>query len=356
MQLTQRQATILKAVVEEHHASGRPVGSRTLVDLGVVDASPSTVRYELGRLDELGLLESPHTSAGRVPTDAGYRMYVDHLLDGETDAGASRSVIRAPFEAVDAGARIDEALRMTTQQLADATELLAVITAPRANGAAIRHVEVLQLQPMLLVVVIITAAGDVERHVVPTQLPVDPGLVDWVGEYLSEQVVGLSAGHRLVRQRLLRTDLDAAERAMLGLVAPAFFQLGSDDVSDVHVGGSAGMLTRLGSDVQRVVNLVAMLDERRRLLGALRPIADTGLGWTSSGGGDRAVRVLIGVENEIPELQNLSVVGTPYGSGSRALGMVGVIGPRAMDYTCAMHAVNAAADQLAAVADELYGV
>ncbi|MCW2962598.1 MAG: heat-inducible transcription repressor HrcA [Thermoleophilia bacterium] len=351
MELTERQALILKAVVEAHHASGRPVGSRALVDCGAIDASASTVRYELGRLEQLGLLEHPHTSAGRVPTDTGYRLYVDQLLDVHDGAVIARSQ-GAITTKEDPVTQIDEALRATTQQLADATGLLAVITAPRASGAVIRHVEVLQIQPTMLMVVVITAAGDVVRHVVPTESPVDPGLVDWAGEYLNEQVAGLSIGQSLVRQRLAGTGLAPLERAMLSLVTPAFQELEGDS-QELLVGGSAPVLAELGSDVQRVLQLVAMLDERRRLLEALRPIAEPGLA-TLQLRSSRSVNVRIGGENAIPELHRLSVIGASYGAGGRPLGMVGLIGPRAMDYTLAIGIVHLAAGGLSDLAEELY--
>ena len=351
MQLTERQGRILKAVVEEHHASGRPVGSRTLVEGGVVEASASTVRYELGRLEQLGLLESPHTSAGRIPTDVGYRVYVDQLLDAPA-RGSRRGTRSATVAFEDPGSRIDEALRATTQQLAEVTGLLAVITAPPASGAVIRHVELLQLQPTMLMVVVITAAGDVARHVVPTDAPVDPGLVDWAGEYLNEQVAGMSIGQKMLRQRLGGDGLGAGERAMLALLAPAFREL-AEQAQELHVGGSAAMLSHLGGDMQRVVQLVAMLDERRRLLEALRPIVERDA-LTPQASAARSVTVRIGGENAIPELQRLSVVGAPYGVAFRPLGMVGLIGPRAMDYTAAMHAVQVVASGLSEIAEELY--
>ena len=328
MQLTQRQASLLTAVVEQHHATGRPVGSKSLVDCGVVDASASTIRYELGRLEELGLLEHPHTSAGRVPTDEGYRTYVDHLMD------ASASTTSMPLTFDDPGARIDEALRDTTQQLAEATGLLAVITAPRASGAVIRHVEVLQLQPNMLVAVVITAAGDVARHKVTTRVPVDPGLVDWAGQYLNEQVAGLAIGEHRLRQRLSSAELHPAERQILALLAPAFDEL-ADDRQELLVGGSAQQLQQHGGDVQRVLQLVAMLDERRRLLEALRPIVDRGAPALHPSR-MRGASVSIGGENSMPELQRLSVVGAAYGVGARPLGMVGLIGPRSIDYVLAI--------------------
>ncbi|MCW2973630.1 MAG: heat-inducible transcription repressor HrcA [Thermoleophilia bacterium] len=350
MELTQRQERILKAVVEQHHATGRPVGSKALVELGVVDASSATVRSELVRLEELGLLEAPHTSAGRIPTDLGYRTYVDRLLGEDPCRPAARDQL--PIVATVNAVQIDEALRETTQALAEATGLLAVITAPRASGAVIHHVEVLQLQPTMLVVVVITAAGDVVRNVVHTNSPVDSGLIDWAVDYLNEQVVGMSPGQSTLRQRFVRRDLAPAEQAMLGLVWPAFAALAEEEQQDVHVGGSALLLAELGDDVQRVVNLIAMLDERRRLLAALRPLAGFGLATVAPVGASVAVR--IGGENEIPELQRLSVVGASYGASTTPLGIVGLIGPRAMDYVAAMRAVSEVSGGLSGLAASVY--
>ncbi len=348
MQLSDRQALILKAVVELHHATGRPVGSKLLVDEGYVDASSSTVRYELGRLEQLGLLEHPHTSAGRVPTDTGYRLYVDELMDVPVSRRSDALVVDDP------GARIDEALQETTRRLADATGLLSVITAPRPSGAVIRHVEVLQLQPTRVVAVVITAAGDVSRHVVTTRHPVDPGLVDWAGEYINEQVAGLAIGDHRMRSRLRHPELAPAELEMLTMLAPAFDEL-DDGGQELLVGGaSAAELARHDDDVQRVLQLVAMLDERRRLLEALRPIVDRGALQVQPGF-TRGVSIRIGCENQIPELQRLSVVGAAYGVDARPLGMVGLIGPRSMDYVLASRLVTAAAGGLSDVAADLYG-
>jgi heat-inducible transcriptional repressor len=188
--------------------------------------------------------------------------------------------------------------------------------------------------------------------VVHTNSPVDAGLVDWAVDYLNEQVVGMSPGQSGLRQRLVRRDLAPAEQAMLALVSPAFATLAAEEQQDVHVGGSADLLAELGDDVQRVVNLIAMLDERRRLLAALRPIAGSGLASLSSLGA--SVEVRIGFENDIPELHRLSVVGASYGASSRPLGIVGLIGPRAMDYVAAMRAVSEVSGGLSGIAASVY--
>lgn len=282
-----------------------------------------------------------------MPTDIGYRVYVDHLVEAD-DLPQRRPL--TPFEAA---ARLDEAVALTTQALAEATGMLALVTAASTSSAVIRHIEVVQLQPTRVVVVCITATGDVARHVVTTEVPLDPGLLDWSSAYLNEQVCGMTLGQNLLRSRLTDPALLPSERAMLALLAPAFRRL-VDEMHDVHVGGSAELLSQLDGDVQGVLNLVHVLDERRRLLEALQHVVSHRSNGRERLVAPRRVSVRIGAENELPELQHLSVVAASYGLTARPLGMVGVIGSRAMDYPQAMIAVNAAADALSLIAEDLH--
>src|SRR5215208_7767953 len=158
--LTDRQQEILRRVVEEYVESGEPVGSKHLVTRGGMTVSPSTVRAELAELERLGLLTHPHTSAGRVPTEAGYRFYADVLLDQlgprpgpfPLDPAASRSGVEAALEA-------------TTETLSQVTRLLALVSAPPLQTTTVRHVEVLLLQPQVVMVVVITSTGGVSKRV-----------------------------------------------------------------------------------------------------------------------------------------------------------------------------------------------
>ena len=154
----------------------QPVGSKWLADQEDIPWGPSTVRAELARLEELGLLEHPHTSAGRVPTDRGYRFYVDELL-----AEGRLPVVRKSVELTDMRREVDEAMRATTEQLSQVTDLLALVTAPPIETATIRHVEVLLMQPQVAMVVVITSTGGVTKRVISYDRPVDSGLIDWVG-------------------------------------------------------------------------------------------------------------------------------------------------------------------------------
>src|SRR5213083_1162529 len=142
VQLSERQQAILRRVVEEFVGTGQPVGSKTLVERSDLRVSPSTVRAELAELEQLGLLTHPHTSAGRVPTERGYRYYVDRLLERLEPRPAS-----FPLDLVAARSEVDAALQATTEMLSELTRLLALVSAPPVKAARVRHVEVLLLQP-----------------------------------------------------------------------------------------------------------------------------------------------------------------------------------------------------------------
>ena len=154
--LTPRQALLLGKVVDGFAQTGQPVGSKTLAADPDVTAGPSTIRNELAVLEENGLLAHPHTSAGRVPTDAGYRYYVDRLLPEAPAAELRLSLVRR---------EVDEAMRVTTETLSQVTNLLAIVSAPPIGTTTIRHIEVLLLQPQVLMVVVITSTGGVSKKV-----------------------------------------------------------------------------------------------------------------------------------------------------------------------------------------------
>jgi heat-inducible transcriptional repressor len=189
--LTPRQELILRKLVEAHTATGEPVGSKTLAADPDLDCGPSTIRNELAMLEEHGFLAHPHTSAGRVPTDAGHRFYVDRLLHSHDviprDRALDLQLVRR---------EVDEAMRATTETLSQVTNLLAIVSAPPIDTATIRHVEVLLLQPQVLMVVVITSTGGVTKKVLPFEKPVDAGLAAWAGAYLNERLEGVSLGAR----------------------------------------------------------------------------------------------------------------------------------------------------------------
>src|ERR671935_789423 len=169
--LTARQRDLLARVVEEYITTGQPVGSRHLVERAGLQISPSTVRNELAELEARGLLSHPHTSAGRVPTEQGYRLYADELLARQDPRPGG-----FPLDLTSLRREVDSALEATTEMLSQVTRLLALVSAPPVETATVRHVEVLLLQPQTVMVVVITSAGDVTKRVFSFDAPVDRGL------------------------------------------------------------------------------------------------------------------------------------------------------------------------------------
>jgi heat-inducible transcriptional repressor len=338
--LTERQDLVLRYVVDSHLESGKPVGSKAIADLGEVDWSASTVRAELAELEEQGFLSHPHTSAGRIPTDAGYRRYVEMLLASEprTEGPA------APLELSRMRREVDDAMRETTAALSRMTDLVALVTAPPLATATIRRVEALLLQPHVVMVVVITSAGGVTKRTFTFSQPVDPGLVEWASEYLNERLSGLGLGARMIAGRLADTELGETEKRFLGAIGPAFGELDGSGDQQLYVDGAARLLTEEHSaDLPHIDRLMRALEGRASMLRMLRSALD-----------ERSVFLWIGDENPQPDLRSVSVVGANYGLGYRNLGSVGVVGPLRMDYATAIASVREAARELSRYFESVY--
>src|SRR2546423_1954108 len=234
--LSERQQLILNLVVDAYLESGKPVGSKVIAERADVDWSPSTVRSELAELEQAGYLTHPHTSAGRLPTDSGYRFYADSLL-------ASGRRLQAPLgpglDLTQMRREVDEAMRDTTSELSRITDLLAVATAPPAGTARIHRVEVMLLQPRVVMVVAIASTGAVTKRVFTFEAPVDPGLVEWASSYLNERLAGLGLGARMTADRLADPELAPAETAFIGELEDAFTGLQERAQADPYAEGAA---------------------------------------------------------------------------------------------------------------------
>ena len=333
--LTPRQELLLAKVIDGFAATGLPVGSKALAADPEISAGPSTIRNELSVLEELGLLAHPHTSAGRAPTDAGYRYYVDRLLPEPARARMSLTLSRR---------EVDEAMRLTSETLSQVTDLLAIVSAPPIRTTTIHHIEVLLLQPQVLMVVIITSTGGVSKRVFTYERPVDAGLADWAASYLNEALVGTGLGARMLRSRLTDPTLPPTERSFLEGLAPAFTELAETAEESLYVEGTARLLSEHRfQDVSQLNALLDMLERRVSLLGLLSAALD-----------QRDLYVRIGDENEAPALRGLSLVAANYGLPQRNLGTVSVIGPTRMDYATAIGAVRTAALELSRFVEDVY--
>jgi heat-inducible transcriptional repressor len=336
--LTGRQRDILRWVVRQHVETGKPVGSKTLVERGRLPVSPSTVRSDLAELEQRGLLTHPHTSAGRVPTEHGYRLFADELLER-----ADQRPRPFPLDLTALRSEVDSALQATSEQLAEASRLLALVSAPPLETTTIRHVEVLLLQPTVVVVVVITSTGGVTKHIVTFDEPVDPGVANWAREFLGDRAEGLSLGSNVLRQRLSDPELGERERSFLEAVSPAFSH-SADEGQRLFVGGTAGALDEAWAEEPNAYRRVLeMLERRASLLEVLRDALDP-----------RGPFVRVGREFRNPSLRDVALVGASYGLSNRTLGVVSLLGPLRMDYATAIDSVRGAARALSSFVEEVY--
>jgi heat-inducible transcriptional repressor len=339
MELSARKREILRRVVEEYVATGQPVGSKSIVERTGLDVSSSTVRNELSELEAIGLLTHPHTSAGRVPTESGYRIYTEDLVGAIEGRPAP-----FPLDLTAMRNELEEALRRTTETLSEATHLLALVSAPSLEAAAVRHVDVVQLQPRIVIVVVITASGSLSKRMAEFEDALDPGLVDWARAYLEETVVGRRASASVLRRAFEDPALTTRERYFLEVIRPAFAEV-ADQTTELYIGGAAGLLGEArGAELEACQRLLEVLERRAAVLGLLQEALDP----------DTTV-VRVGPELEGEELRGASYVGTTYGLPNRSLGTVGLLGPLRMDYDKAIRAVRAAAFELSRLVDDVYG-
>jgi heat-inducible transcriptional repressor len=273
-----------------------------------------------------------------VPTDKGYRFYVDTAAREKR----SRRQVAAPGAAELEG-EIEDALRISAGLLARATGLLALVSAPTQDSTAIEHVEVLQLHPEMVVVVVITGTGGVAKKLVVYDEAVDPGLVNWARSYLNEAVRGLELGSRRVMMRLDEPGLDAVERNFLRSLRSAF--AGTEDgARGLYLDGASGFFARLEANGSTAVrSLMEMLDSQEEIVKLL--------GTALS---EHRVYLRIGQEMPSAEMHGCSLVAANYGIAHRNLGTVGVLGPTRMDYPAVIGSVEDTARTLSRLVEEIY--
>jgi heat-inducible transcriptional repressor len=338
VELSARQREILAFVVAEYVATGQPVGSKHLVEGAGLAVSSSTVRSELAELESRGLLTHPHTSAGRVPTERGYRFYADELLEHQE---GRPNVFPLGLSAL--RREVDSALQKTTDMLSSVTRLLALVSAPPLETTTVRHVEVLLLQPQTVMVVVITSTGGITKRVFAFARPIDPGLANWAREYLNDRVSGVALGSALLRRRLEDASLSAPERSFLDAIKPAFTEL-MEEERRLYVGGTAGLLDELSDgDLVLYRRVLATLEERAALLEILGRALDP-----------RRPFVRVGGDLDHPAFQDVALVGATYGLANRVLGAVSLLGPVRMDYAKAIRSVRGAAHELSRFIEEVY--
>jgi heat-inducible transcriptional repressor len=326
--LDERKLTVLRAIVEDYVSTTEPVGSKSLVDRHHFDVSPATIRNDMAVLEEQGFIAQPHTSAGRIPTEKGYRLFVDRLSGVKPLSAAERRAI----ETFLAGAySLDDIVTRTVRLLVQLTRQVAVVQYPSLTRSTVRHIELVPLAPQRLLLVLITDTGRVEQCTVELPDPWDDAAVGHVGAVVNARL----AGHKLSDAAAMVGDLGeripAAQRANADAVFSALLAtLVERNEEKIVFGGTANLAAQDFSKGLREV--LEALEEQVVLMRLLGEATDPS-----------ALTVRIGSENQVEGLQATSVVSTGYGGDARPLAKLGVLGPTRMDYPGAMGAVRAVA-------------
>ena len=338
-----RKLDVLRAIVEDYVATEEPVGSKALVERHGLGVSPATVRNDMAALEDEGYIAQPHTSAGRVPTDKGYRLFVDRLTTVKPMSSAERRAI-ATFldEAVD----LDDVVHRSVRLLSQLTRQVAVVQYPTLSRSTVRHIDVIALSETRLLLVLILSTGRVEQRLVEVDRPItEEQLAELRSMVLRATVGEVIADAGAALQALRSTEVAGAglDRGVTDDVVAALCEAMSDHRSDerVAVGGAAN-LARFGDSFDSAVRpLLEALEEHVVLLKLLGE-AHTG----------DAVTVRIGHEGPYQELSATSVVASGYGPGDEALATLGIVGPTRMDYPGTMAAVRAVARYVSRILDE----
>ena len=329
MAVSPRQHEILTKTLELYIQTGTPVGSAALVDR--VDASSSTIRAELAALEAEGLLTHPHTSAGRIPTDAGYRYYVDALMAEET--GSTGPSFKAP-EGV---GNVDELLQGVSEGMSEVTRLLAVVAGPSAFGDGVARVDHLPLREGTHLVVVTTASGLSSSTTIALPIDVPNEEVQGILQSLNSFLGGYSATDQLASARRYLSDYNPLA---VGAVLQAVEVLGRATERGLFIRGASALFARLDDLDPASLAAVVEVFERRRWL--LKLVGDSLRRSVSSSG----VIVSIGAESGFDNLTGTSLVAAAYSRHERPFGVVTLIGPKRMEYGAAISTVRSAAEAL----------
>jgi heat-inducible transcriptional repressor len=328
--LDDRKLDVLRAIVQDFVSTNEPVGSKALVERHHLGVSPATVRNDMAALEDGGYIAQPHTSAGRIPTEKGYRLFVDRLSTIKPLSPAER---RAIEQFLDGALDLDDVVRRTVRLLAQLTRQVAVVQYPSLDRSSVRHLELVRLTGSRLLLVLITDTGRVEQRIVDLTADVDEAAVTALRARLNARVTDVLMTEVPTHLADFVDQEPAQSRAIASAVVAVLLESLVERREDRVVVGGASNLTRFALDFPDTVHPVLEALEEHvaliRLLGeATRPTELT---------------VRIGDENAYEGLRGTSIVSAAYGSGSRALASLGVLGPMRMDYPGTMAAVSAVA-------------
>lgn len=323
-----RQLEILRAIVEEYVATNEPVGSKAISQRHSLGISPATIRNEMSVLEDAGLITQPHTSAGRIPTDKGYRLFVDRIATVKPLSKAERRAIETFLEGAN---DLDDIVMRTVRLLAQVTKQVAVVQYPSLTKSRVKHIELVLLTPSRLMMVLITNNGRVEQRVLELPYDLSEALLSDLRARLNAAVTGKSMSDVAPQLEGILSAFGRDVRTSTALIISNLIEMAIEKPEEKVVLAGTANLARSSADASTDIHgILEALEEQVVLLRLLSDAGDT-------------MRVRIGEEQSESGLKKTSLVTMGYGLEGSPLGGLGIIGPTRMDYSSSMSAVNAVA-------------
>ena len=320
-----RQLEILKAIVDEYVATEEPVGSKTLATRAGLGVSPATIRNEMALLEDAGLITQPHTSAGRIPTNKGYRVFVDQLAKVKPLSSAERKAIE---NFLDGATDLDDVISRTVRLLAQVTKQVAVVQYPSLMKAKVRHIELVLLNPSRVMIVLITDAGRVEQRMVELVFEITEGALSDLHKKVNSLIATQSLSNVASKLESLSTSYRGSDKSNIVVIITTLIEMAIEHPEEKVVLAGASNLARANQDLSSSIHpILEALEEQVVLLRLLS-------------GTDSSVKVEIGDEQSEKSLRKTSLVKVGYAN----IGALGILGPTRMDYASSISAVNAVAN------------
>ena len=335
--LEDRRLAVLRAIVEDYVSTREPVGSKSLVERHALGVSSATIRNDMAVLEDEGYIAQPHTSAGRIPTDLGYRAFVDRLSGVKPMSGAER---RAISNFLAGAVDLDDVMARSVRLLAQITRQVALVQYPSLVQSTVLHLEMVRLSETRILLVLIADTGRVEQRSVDLPYPMTDDDVALVRSRLVTAVIGQKCAEHAPRLEPFVETMDVAIRPSVTVIVASLLDATIDTVEQrVVLGGTANLARYRDSFATNLEPVLEALEEQVVLLRLLGEVS-----------GDVTIR--IGHENPVEDLQGTSVIATGYGRGDAVVAGVGVVGPTHMDYPGTIAAVSAVAQYLGRILDE----
>lgn len=342
LEMTERKKDVLKAIINEYVMTAEPVGSRTLArryDFGV---SSATIRNEMADLEEMGYLEKPHKSAGRIPSDKGYRFYVDTLMELRDISKQQRKKIKDNYESK--AKEIHDIIKQTSDMLSELTHYTSLVLTPQVQDSVFQKLKLIPLDSRHMLLILMTDIGVVQNKVVVMPEELSRSELQKISRYLNEKLEGLSLSgidkdllNNLEKNLINQLDILVSD---LGFLADDLFRVSLDE--KIYLGGTTNILEQPEfNDIRKVKAVLRVLEKEELLYNILGKI------YNSS-----EVEVIIGQENEFDEIKDCSMVTATYQLGDKAIGKIGVLGPTRMEYPNVVSKVKIVAQILSNMLDE----